>query len=224
MSEWYYATASGQRHGPLPAAELRALAAAGTIGAHTLVWREGMAQWRPLHESAVELELPTLPPPLPPAAASRAPQPRPSGMSGCAIAALVGVAGVFVVAMLGILAAIALPAYQDYTLRAQATAAISQAQALQPQVTDFLAANGRCPTNEDTGFGEPASFAHGALGEVTFGEFEESDKCGLEAIISAPGKAKLDGHKIWLEYDAAGAGWQCTSEVEDKHLPVFCRG
>ena len=102
MSDWYYATASGQRHGPLPAADLRALAAGGTIGAHTLVWREGMAQWRPLQEFAAELELPTLPPPLPAAmAATTVATPRPSGLSGCAIAALVAVAGIFLVAVVG---------------------------------------------------------------------------------------------------------------------------
>lgn len=225
MSDWYYATASGQRHGPLPAADLRALAAGGTIGAHTLVWREGMAQWRPLQEFAAELELPTLPPPLPAAmAATTVATPRPSGLSGCAIAALVAVAGIFLVAVVGILAAIALPAYQDYTLRAQATAAISQAQALQPQVVEFLDAQGRCPTNDDTGFDDPARYTQGALADVTFGEFEGSDLCGLQATLATPGKPALDGQRIWLEYDPASTAWQCSSEIEDKHLPAFCRG
>ncbi|MBO9717686.1 MAG: pilin [Pseudoxanthomonas sp.] len=222
MSDWYYATASGQRLGPLPGTELRALAARGAVGPQTLVWREGEAGWRPLQEFAAELELSSLPPPLP--AASTPSAPRPSGLSGCAIAALIGVAGLFVVAVLGVLAAIAIPAYQDYTLRAQASAAISQAQVLQPRVTAFLAANGHCPTNDDAGFGAPASHARGALAEVTFGEFEGSDLCGLEATLATPGKPALDGHKIWLEYNATRASWTCSSDIEDKHLPAFCRG
>jgi len=222
MDDWYYATADGQRLGPLQGTELRALAARGAIVPQTLVWREGQAGWRPLHEMAAELDLPALPPPLPAASARTAP--RPSGLSGCAIVALLAGAGVVVVAVIGILAALALPAYQDYTLRAQATAAISQAQALQPQVTGFLAANGHCPTNEAPGFDEPSSYAQAALAEVTFGEFEGSDLCGLEAILATPGKSALDGHKIWLEYDAGKASWQCSSDIEDKHLPAFCRG
>lgn len=223
MDNWYYATAEGQRRGPLPAAELRALAARGELGPRSLVWREGQAQWRPLQDFAVELGLPSLPPPLPATAAPETRQ-RPGGLSGCGIAALVGVAGVFVIAVLGILAAIALPAYQDYTMRAHAAGAISQAQALEPRVTGFLEDNGHCPTNDDPGFGEPASFAQGALAEVTFGEFEGSDLCGLEAILAFPGKPALDGHKLWLEYDAANATWQCSSDIDDKHLPVQCRG
>ena len=128
------------------------------------------------------------------------------------------------VAVVGILAAIALPAYQDYTLRAQATAAISQAQALQPQVVEFLDAQGRCPTNDDTGFDDPARYTQGALADVTFGEFEGSDLCGLQATLATPGKPALDGQRIWLEYDPASTAWQCSSEIEDKHLPAFCRG
>ncbi|TWH17778.1 DUF4339 domain-containing protein, partial [Pseudoxanthomonas taiwanensis] len=37
--DWYYATAGGQGHGPVPAARLRELAATGEIGPATLVWR-----------------------------------------------------------------------------------------------------------------------------------------------------------------------------------------
>ena len=221
MDNWYYATAAGQRHGPLQAGDLRALALAGTIGAQTLVWREGEPAWRPLHDFAAELQLPALPPVLPAAPPAAVAAPPASGLSGCVIALLIGVAAVFVLGMVGILAAIALPAYNDYTLRAQSSAAIAQAQALQLQVVAFIEANGRCPRNEDAGFDVAAGQA---LAEVTFGEFEGSDLCGLEATIAAPGKAALDGKAVWLEYDPATRGWECTSEVEDKHLPVSCRG
>jgi len=222
MGDWYYATADGQRYGPLPAMELRALAAVGTVGAQTLVWREGMARWQPLHECAADLDLPVLPPPLP--AAATATQPPPSGLSGCAIAALVVAVGMVVMAMLGILAAIALPAYNDYILRAHASAAIAEAQALQVQVAESLAANGHCPRNGEEDFGEPASYARGHLASVTFGEFEESDLCGLEARIAAPGKAALDGKAIWLEYRPGDGRWQCSSDADDRYLPVSCRG
>ena len=45
--EWYYAEA-GQRVGPIPEAEFRALCAAGRIRAEGLVWTAGMAEWQPL--------------------------------------------------------------------------------------------------------------------------------------------------------------------------------
>lgn len=67
---WYYVTADRQRRGPVPAATLRELAAAGSINARTLVWRQGMPQWQALEAMAGELgvALPPLPPPTPPPA------------------------------------------------------------------------------------------------------------------------------------------------------------
>lgn len=64
---WYYVTAERQRQGPVPAAVLRDLAAAGTLGPRSLVWREGMAQWQPLEEVAGRLGLAATTPPAPPA-------------------------------------------------------------------------------------------------------------------------------------------------------------
>jgi len=226
MTEWYYATADGSRHGPLPATELQALAAAGRIDARTLVWREGLAQWRPLQDFAIELGLPAMPPPLPaPAPAVPASvQPPPRNLSGCAIAALVGAAGLFVVAMLGILAAIALPAYQEYTLRARAAAAIAEAQVHQGDIVAFIEENERCPTNEDEDFGRATDHAGAHLESIQFGQFDTSSLCGLEARIRAPGHEQLDGEAIWLEYNPAVDTWMCSSSVDDRYLPHSCRG
>ncbi|AKC86502.1 GYF domain-containing protein [Pseudoxanthomonas suwonensis] len=221
MSDWYYATADGQRHGPLQAAEMHALATDGTIAAQTLVWRDGLPGWRPLHELASELGLPALPPPL---VAPVAPRPPPSGLSGCAIAALVAVAGVFMLAVLGILAAIALPAYNDYTQRSRAAAAIAEARVHQGAVADFMAAHGRCPRNGDPGFERATHYASAHLVSIEFGEFEASALCGLVATINAPGNEALDGNAIWLEYNPAVDTWLCSSAVEDRYLPHACRG
>lgn len=42
--DWYYAE-GGQRAGPIPDAEFRALCAAGRLGPESLIWRAGMAGW-----------------------------------------------------------------------------------------------------------------------------------------------------------------------------------
>jgi len=60
--QWYYAN-EGQRQGPVSAEEFARLAEAGVIRPETLVWRAGMAAWKPYAEIA--------PPPL--AAAAPAP-------------------------------------------------------------------------------------------------------------------------------------------------------
>jgi uncharacterized RDD family membrane protein YckC len=48
---WYYAI-DQQRFGPVSEQELARLAAAGTVGADTLVWREGMSNWQRYAEAA----------------------------------------------------------------------------------------------------------------------------------------------------------------------------
>jgi len=51
-----------------------------------------------------------------------------------------------VVAIIGILAAIAIPAYQDYTIRSQVTEGLNLASSIKASVAEFYAQNGRWPT------------------------------------------------------------------------------
>ena len=48
-AQWWYAN-SKQSEGPVDLAGLRRLQQDGTVTARTLLWREGMASWRPLAE------------------------------------------------------------------------------------------------------------------------------------------------------------------------------
>lgn len=48
-AQWWYAN-SRQSEGPVDLAGLRRLQQDGTVNARTLLWREGMASWRPLAE------------------------------------------------------------------------------------------------------------------------------------------------------------------------------
>lgn len=54
-----------------------------------------------------------------------------------------------VVAIIGILASVALPAYQDYTVRARVSELILAASALKPQVEEIAAFRGRLPTTDE---------------------------------------------------------------------------
>lgn len=101
MSTWYYAGAERQPLGPLSTDELKQYFRSQRITVDTLVWRDGMMQWRPLAELAQQLGLleasrptpfdavagaealssgpdsPSMPAPAPPAGAEAAP-PTPS--------------------------------------------------------------------------------------------------------------------------------------------------
>ncbi|MGO1000715.1 RDD family protein [Lysobacter sp. CA196] len=55
MSQWYYSDAERNRHGPLDGADMAARHRSGELGPETLVWRDGLAQWRPWRELAHDL-------------------------------------------------------------------------------------------------------------------------------------------------------------------------
>ncbi|MBB6367373.1 type IV pilus assembly protein PilA [Xanthomonas sacchari] len=229
---WYYVDAARERHGPLPASALLERLHDGRLQRETLVWREGLSEWRPLHTLAAELGLPDAPtpPPLPPpphatatATAGPAAAPR-SGLSGCAIMAIIGaVGGVMLVAFLGIAAAIALPAYQDYLARAKVAQALGTLAPLKDQVAAFAAQEHRCAVNGDTGFGTPQSYAGDAIAQVRVGRFDNGH-CGLEATLRLPDQKRLDGKALWLDYDERTSAWNCSSDLDDRVLPVHCRG
>src|SRR5690242_3102927 len=63
-----------------------------------------------------------------------------------------------VVAIVGILAAIALPAYQDYTIRSRVSEALAAAGACKTQVAEYVAARGTVPAaTVDAGCSDVAS-------------------------------------------------------------------
>lgn len=245
MSEWFHAEGNRQQ-GPLPAEELIALFRSNEITLDTLVWRDGLPQWQPLRSVVDELGLivpavdapasaapPTppaapQPPILPPdapyrAAASTTLPPPKKGLSGCALTAIiVGVGLLVLVPIVAILAAIALPAYNDYTIKAKVAGAITALQPLKEQVQRFADDQGRCPGANDAGFPEAGSFASQGLSAVHIGRFNNGH-CGIEATLAVPGKA-IDGDLLWQEYDRESGRWECTGESDNKYLPVQCRG
>src|SRR5690606_8850809 len=54
-----------------------------------------------------------------------------------------------VVAIIGILAAIAIPAYQDYIIRSQASEGLAMASAAKASVSEFYAQRGAWPANNE---------------------------------------------------------------------------
>lgn len=61
MTEWYYSDAQRQQHGPVNADTLAALHAGGTLTPDSLVWREGLSEWRPWREMIAEVVSGTAP-------------------------------------------------------------------------------------------------------------------------------------------------------------------
>ena len=75
-----------------------------------------------------------------------------------------------VVAIIGILAAIAIPAYQDYTIRAQVTEGLNLASAAKAAIAESYASNGTWPaTNAAAGLDAAANITGKYVTSVTVG-------------------------------------------------------
>lgn len=122
-----------------------------------------------------------------------------------------------VVAIIAILAAIALPAYQDYVARSQATAGLAD---IRGGVTAFEETIQRGST------GSPASPEDIGLQSdtprcaiVVAGSYADPDAQSIECTLK--GNPKVIGKLVTLTRNTSGA-WNCTSDVEDKYLPGGC--
>ena len=122
-----------------------------------------------------------------------------------------------VVAIIGILAAVALPAYQDYTKRARVTEGFNLAASLKTGVADFFASNAIFPTT-NASVGVAAGTVTGAsVSDVQIGAN------GVISITYAPNVAATGSNVIALVPTTAAAGitWDCKTAATT--LPAALR-
>jgi type IV pilus assembly protein PilA len=144
-----------------------------------------------------------------------------------------------VVAIIGILAAVALPAYQDYTARAKITEVNLQVGACKNAVAEFIQANNAFPANADAAGCNSATttkyMAAGltvtGAGIITSGAIQGtgSDADGETLILQPTSDADRTAA---LTIDAATGevddiqGWSCGTSATGtalKYMPASCR-
>ena len=137
------------------------------------------------------------------------------------------------VAIVGVLAAIAIPAYQDYTIRAQVTEGLNLAGPVKAQVAEFYAANGAWPEQADLGAELPTGLyvsqvvVKGGSVIIVYGG-RANTKLQQQGLAIAPAlDSQGDIHWICGNFAVpAGArpvGGPTGSDVPDKYLPSMCR-
>ena len=125
-----------------------------------------------------------------------------------------------VVAIIGILAAIALPAYQDYTKRAHVTEGLTLAAAAKTAVTEYYSSQAAFPTtNTMAGLTPTATDINGnAVTSVAVGN-------SGAITVTYNGKVTSGATVILLPTaTSGGVTWTCnTGTVADTFLPSNCR-
>jgi type IV pilus assembly protein PilA len=129
-----------------------------------------------------------------------------------------------VVAIIGILAAIAIPAYQDYTVRSKVTEAILAAAPGKASVSEYYTSQGSMPgsaavagftTNINSKYVNSVQYARLSVSAAT-----------LTATIKAIGGSTVANQTVILRGagDAAKVEWDCRpGTIETKYLPADCR-
>ena len=137
-----------------------------------------------------------------------------------------------VVAIIGILAAIAIPAYQDYTIRAQVSEGLNLAAGAKAAVTEFYQDRGIFPNNNDDA-------GLSAAGDIEGNYVSQVEVQALDGVIrvtysqTAPQSANTSINGATLDLSprttAGSVDWNCkgtngtTLANNPKWLPAACR-
>jgi type IV pilus assembly protein PilA len=128
-----------------------------------------------------------------------------------------------VVAIIGILAAIAIPAYQDYTIRAQVSEGLNLGGGAKTAVSEYYQDRGAWPAdNNEAGM----SVATDIEGKYVLSVSVGATNGIITVTYGNDAHATISGDTLLLTAtDNVGSiGWECSStDLADKHMPAACR-
>ena len=137
-----------------------------------------------------------------------------------------------VVAIIGILAAIAIPAYQDYTIRSKVTELVNAAGVCKTSVAEYYQTKGAMPGNAGTAGCSDVGTANSAPPVFAPDVISVTAAGGLNTQLAGNGSGVVYALKAQCSggacTGAAITGWDCTAgngstTIMAKYLPASCR-
>jgi type IV pilus assembly protein PilA len=144
-----------------------------------------------------------------------------------------------VVAIIGILAAIAIPQYQDYTIRAQIAEALLLAGEIKPSIQDYYKDRGRFPSNNDAaGAPAPGHLIGNYVTDIEIVDGAMHVRFGNKANAQIAGKVLTLRPAYVTANPSSPLAWNCgrspppngmtaagqdRTDVLNVHLPSACR-
>lgn len=131
-----------------------------------------------------------------------------------------------VIAIVGILAAVALPAYQDYTARAQMSEALTLAEGQKAAVVEYYSDNGTFPNaNASAGIAAASTIKGKYVKSVEVKG--DATSATITSTMNSTGVNKdISGKTLVLvgKQNSGSFSWECKQgTVDNKFLPSSCR-
>ena len=124
-----------------------------------------------------------------------------------------------VVAIIGILAAVAIPQYNNYTARAQATEAINLLGGLKDDYVELLGQNANAANCTGPAAAVPASNYLTSLAAAW-----NAPTCTITATMGGQASALIAGDTVVMTYNATTGAWTYnTGTIGDEFVPLAWR-
>ena len=126
-----------------------------------------------------------------------------------------------VVAIIGILAAVALPAYQDYTVRAKVTEVILAASGGKLAVAEAAQVVGSMPTTASLVLANQSTAMVSSVGYAF-----STGSVGVITATASAKEPKISGSTIVLTGTLTSTGsvdWVCGGSIDTKYRPSSCK-
>ena len=133
-----------------------------------------------------------------------------------------------VVAIIGILAAVALPAYSDYTVRAKVSELVLAASGPKTGLAEAYQTLGHMPAVDSSGIGSNGVDAVNTkyVSQVVYSR--GGDDSAVITADATNAEPKISGGNVQIIGSGSSTTgvvtWSCTGSISAKYLPANCRG